>query len=114
VITENDRTEKAARSMCLGDAVELGRLMNQSHKSLRDDFEVSSDALNAMVEIAIAHPACLGARMTGASFGGCAVALIRADAVEDFVHKTAAAYQHCTGHTPAVYVCRATNGAETI
>ena len=97
-----------------GDAVETGRLMNESHRSLRDDFEVSSDALNAMVECASAHAACYGARMTGAGFGGCAMALIRADAAEDFVAKTAAAYEKKTGHKPAVYVCQATNGAEVV
>ncbi len=83
VIGENDRTVQAAAAMRRGDAVETGRLMNESHRSLRDDFEVSSDALNAMVECASAHPACFGARMTGAGFGGCAMALIRADAADD-------------------------------
>jgi len=112
VIGENDRTVQAAAAMRRGDAVETGRLMNESHRSLRDDFEVSSDALNAMVECASAHAACYGARMTGAGFGGCAMALIRADAAADFVAKTAAAYQQKTGHKPAVYVCQATNGAE--
>jgi galactokinase len=114
VIGENDRTVQAAAAMRRGDAVETGRLMNESHRSLRDDFEVSSDALNAMVECASAHAACYGARMTGAGFGGCAMALIRADAAADFVAKTAAAYQQKTGHKPAVYVCQATNGAEVV
>jgi galactokinase len=114
VIGENDRTVQAAAAMRRGDAVETGRLMNESHRSLRDDFEVSSDALNAMVECASAHAACSGARMTGAGFGGCAMALIRADAAADFVAKTAAAYQQKTGHKPAVYVCQATNGAEVV
>ena len=114
VIGENDRTVQAAAAMRRGDAVETGRLMNESHRSLRDDFEVSSDALNAMVECASAHAACYGARMTGAGFGGCAMALIRADAAEDFVAKTAAAYEKKTGHKPAVYVCHATNGAEIV
>ena len=62
--------------------------MNESHASLRDDYEVSSDALNAMVEAAQAHKACYGARMTGAGFGGCAVAIVRADAADDFVAAT--------------------------
>jgi galactokinase len=114
VITENDRTLRAVEAMRRGDAAELGRLMSQSHESLRDDYEVSSEALNAMVECASAHPSCYGARMTGAGFGGCAVALIRAEDAEDFVGRTAAAYQQRTGHTPAVYVCQATNGAEVV
>jgi galactokinase len=114
VIGENDRTVQAAAAMRRGDAVETGRLMNESHRSLRDDFEVSSDALNAMVECASLHKACYGARMTGAGFGGCAMALIRREAADDFVAKTAAAYQQKTGHKPAVYVCQATNGAEVL
>ena len=114
VISENERTVQAAAAMRRGDAVETGRLMNESHQSLRDDFEVSSDALNVMVECASAHAACYGARMTGAGFGGCAMALIRADAAEDFVAKTAAAYEKKTGNKPAVYVCQATNGAEVV
>jgi galactokinase len=114
VITENDRTERAANAMRQGDAATLGRLMNESHRSLRDDYEVSSDALNAMVECASAHPACFGARMTGAGFGGCAMALIRAEAADDFVRHTTDAYQRRTNLTPAVYVCRATNGAEVV
>ncbi len=95
-----------------GDAAQIGRLMNQSHTSLRDDFEVSNAALDAMVEIAAGHPACYGARMTGAGFGGCAVALLRADAAGRFVAQTADAYRQRTGHVPTVYVCQATSGAE--
>ena len=111
VISENDRTLEAAEAMRRGDAVLLGRLMNESHRSLRDDYEVSSDALDAMVECALAHEACHGARMTGAGFGGCAVALVRRAAVDDFVRATKAAYQRKTKLDPAVYVCRATAGA---
>jgi galactokinase len=114
VITENDRTLQAVEAMQRGEVEALGVLLNKSHESLRDDYEVSSDALNTMVECARAHPSCYGARMTGAGFGGCAMALIAADAADDFVAKTAAAYEKRTGHTPAVYVCRATNGAEIV
>jgi len=114
VITENDRTLQAVEAMRRGEVSALGVLMNKSHESLRDDYEVSSDALNAMVESARAHNACYGARMTGAGFGGCAVALIDAEAAEDFVEKTAADYQQKTGNTPAVYVCRATEGANVV
>jgi galactokinase len=112
VITENDRTEKAAEAMRRGDARTLGALMNQSHESLDRDFEVSSEALNAMVANARRHPACFGARMTGAGFGGCAVALIDAKQADDFVRQTAAGYEKQTGNVPTVYVCTATNGAE--
>lgn len=114
VITENDRTLRAAEAMRRGEVCALGVLMNNSHASLRDDYEVSSDALNVMVESARAHSACYGARMTGAGFGGCAVAVIEAGAADDFVRSTAAAYQQKTGLTPAIYVCQATNGAEIV
>jgi galactokinase len=114
VITENDRTEKAAAAMQRGDAKTLGELMNQSHESLNNDFEVSSDDLNVMVENARRHPACIGARMTGAGFGGCAVALIDAKGADDFVRQTAAGYERQTRHIPAIYVCTATNGAAVV
>ncbi|MEN6498478.1 MAG: galactokinase [Thermoguttaceae bacterium] len=112
VITENHRTEAAAEAMIRGDVDELGELMSQSHASLRDDYQVSSNALDAIVESAMGHPACRGARMTGAGFGGCAVAIIDASAADSFVQAVAADYAHLTGHTPTLYVCQATNGAE--
>lgn len=112
VIGENQRTIEAVEAMRRGDVATLGSLMNQSHASLRDDYEVSNDALDAMVESALAHPACHGARMTGAGFGGCAVAVVDAQAADDFSAAVTADYAAKTGHTPAVYVCRATNGAE--
>ncbi len=112
VITENQRTLQAAAALRRGDAAAAGRLMNESHQSLRDDYEVSSEALDAMVEAAQAHPGCYGARMTGAGFGGCAVALVRADSAGDFTRFTTAEYARRTEKVPAVYVCRATNGAE--
>lgn len=112
VVTENARTLQAADAMQRGDKNTLGQWMDASHQSLRDDYEVSSGALNQMVQLARAHPACYGARMTGAGFGGCAVALIEAEAAEDFVARVGPAYQKATGHQPALYVCRATNGAE--
>ncbi len=114
VITENDRTLQAVEAMCRGEVDALGVLMNKSHDSLRDDYDVSSDALNAMVEAARAHDACYGARMTGAGFGGCAVALINAEAADDFVQNTADSYREKTGNEPSVYVCQATNGAEIV
>lgn len=114
VITENERTEEAAKAMKSGDAERLGLLMNESHESLRDDYEVSNDALDAMVEAARSHEGCLGARMTGAGFGGCAVALVRAEEAEDFVAKTSALYKEKTGHDAAVYVCTATEGAAVV
>jgi galactokinase len=112
IVTENARVLQAVEAMQQGDAVMLGQLMNASHDSLRDDFEVTNDALNTIVECAQQENNCYGARMTGAGFGGCAVALVSADTVQQFVTRVAACYQTATGLTPAIYVCAATNGAE--
>ena len=111
VITENRRTLEAVRAMEEGNAAGMGALMNQSHASLRDDFEVSSDALNAMVNIARRQPGCHGARMTGAGFGGCAVALVAEARAGDFLEEVTTGYREATGHEPALYGCRASAGA---
>ncbi len=111
VVTENERTLQAAEAMRRGDAIAVGRLMNASHASLRDDFAVSSRELDVMVECGRAHPACLGIRMTGAGFGGCAVALIRSEQAEAFTSAVAASYRTITGIDPVLYVCAATDGA---
>lgn len=114
VISENARTERAAEAMRQGDAQRLGLLLNESHVSLRDDFSVSSEALDAMVECAQDHASCYGARMTGAGFGGCAVALVDVEQTALFVEETAQTYRTRTGHDPSVYVCRAMEGAEVL
>jgi len=114
VIHENARTQRAAAAMKAGDASALGQLMDESHVSLRDDFEVSSAALDAMVDCARQQPGCFGARMTGAGFGGCAVALVAAEQADEFAASTARLYSASSGHEASVYVCRATNGAEVL
>jgi galactokinase len=114
VITENERTLQAVEAMRRGDAVALGRLMNASHESLRDDFAVSSRELDVMVACGRAHPACLGIRMTGAGFGGCAVALIHSEQAEAFTSTVAGSYQAATGIAPVLYVCAATHGATVV
>ena len=114
VVSENARALRARAAMDTGDAVELGQLMIASHNSLRDDFEVSSPALDAIVDCANADVTCYGARMTGAGFGGCAVALAQADGVEDFLRRVRSCYVAATGNQPKLYITRATNGAETL
>ncbi|MBT4500705.1 MAG: galactokinase, partial [Gemmatimonadetes bacterium] len=114
VISENERTVAAAEAMRRGDAAGLGELMDASHESLRDDFEVSSPGLDIMVECARRREECLGARMTGAGFGGCAVALVPEEKAAEFAAAVAGEYLGETGNKPAVYVCRATNGAEVV
>ncbi len=110
VVSENARTLSAAKALQAGDVSRMGKLMQESHISLRDDFEVSNEALNTMVEIAQTHPSCWGARMTGAGFGGCAVALIQAGDTEDFVQTVQNAYSQSTGLSPSIYVCMAADG----
>ncbi len=111
VVTENARTLAAAAALERGDVATVGTLMDASHASLRDDFEVSRPELDAIVRLARAHPACLGARMTGAGFGGCGVALVARDQAEAFAGEVAGAYQREVNLTPAVYVCQASDGA---
>jgi galactokinase len=88
VVAENERTIAAADAMRRGDTAALGGLMDESHRGLRDGYEVSGPALDAMVEAARDTPGCVGARMTGGGFAGCAVALVERDTVEDFVETT--------------------------
>jgi galactokinase len=111
VITENARTLAAADVLERGDARAFGKLMNASHASLRDDFEVSRSELDTMVRLAQGHGGCYGARMTGAGFGGCAVALVDRAAASDFARVVAQRYEAETGLRPSVYVCVASQGA---
>ena len=114
VISENARTLSARKAMDEGNAVMLGQLMIASHISLRDDFEVSSPALDAIVDCANAEYACYGARMTGGGFGGCAVALVKATETESFVERVEACYRAETGNEPTLYITKASRGAETV
>jgi galactokinase len=114
VISENARTLAAAEAMQAGDAVELGRLMDASHVSMRDDFEISGPALDIMVACAQEEPGCYGARMTGGGFAGCAVALVEADQAEQFASSVAIRYQARAKLEPAVYVCNASEGASIV
>jgi len=114
VVTENARTLDAFEAMEEGDATRLGRLMDTSHESLRGDFEVSSTELDTMVGCARRHRGCYGARMTGAGFGGCAVALVREAEAHDFAARVGACYQAAAGLSPGIYVCRAADGAGVV
>jgi galactokinase len=111
IVAENARTLEAADALAAGDVVRFGALMDASHASLRDDFKVSSAALDALVTAARAAPGCLGARMTGAGFGGCAVALVHEGAVDAFVAATTRAYRDATGLDATAYPSRAAAGA---
>ena len=111
VITENERVLQAVKAMGAGDHGLLGQLMQDSHKSLRDDFEVSNTALDEMVECALSAPGCLGARMTGAGFGGCAVALVTAEKEGDFVNSIRECYLKKMSLQPQISSCTPADGA---
>ncbi len=111
VIMEDDRTLRAVERLEAGDLAAVGRLMNESHVSLRDDYAVSGPELDAMVELAWETPGVLGSRMTGAGFGGCTVSLVEDGAVERFCAEIPARYTPRTGLTPSLYVTRAAPGA---
>ena len=114
VTSEIARVHAAAAALRKNDFEELGRLLSQSHASLDHDFEVSSEELNLMVNLASQLPGSLGGRMTGAGFGGSTVNLVRAGDATEFVLKLTAAYEAQTGIRPDVYICRASEGAEEI
>jgi galactokinase len=114
VLSENERTVRAAEAMRENDVTTLGRLMTESHQSLRDDFEVSTRALDAMVESARGAPGCHGARLTGAGFGGCVVALVERRRLHGFVPHAVAMFTAATRLVPAVYPCEAVGGADIV
>ncbi len=114
IISENERVLQAAEALSRGDAPNMGVLMNASHASLRDDFEVTNDELNIMADLSQTQPGCFGARMTGGGFGGSAVALVEEAAAEEFSKTIHEAYQQATGLEPHIYICQASNGVELI
>ena len=111
VISENHRVLEAVKVLEKGDLERFGELMNASHESLRDDYEVSSKELDVLVDLALRQPGVLGARMTGAGFGGCTVNLVRADAAESFAEAVKAGYRKALGLDADIYVCKASDGA---
>ena len=110
VITENVRVMEAASALERGDLHAFGKLMAQSHCSLRDDYEVSCAELDAMVDLAMQVEGVWGARMTGGGFGGCTINLVKADRVADFKRTVARGYQRATGLAPEVFVCSTADG----
>ncbi|MCL5774217.1 MAG: galactokinase [Firmicutes bacterium] len=112
VISENNRTLEAAKVLEKGKLEDFGRLMFESHYSLRDDYEVSSEYLDILVESAAEGAECLGSRLTGAGFGGCTVSLVRSDEITTFINRVSSNYEKRTGKTPAIYTSKACQGAE--
>lgn len=114
VITENSRVAQAADALERHDTTLFGRLMRDSHASLRDDFEVSCSELDVMVELAAKIDGVYGARMTGGGFGGCTINLVESGKVESFRSKVSEDYEHATGRRPEIYVCTAADGVRRL
>ncbi len=110
VVSENQRVLDSVNALQEGNLIKLGQLMNASHASLRDDFEVSREEMDQMVAIAQEQPGCFGARLTGAGFGGCAIALVESDLVEEFQREVAREYLNTTSLKPEIYISYAVDG----
>ncbi len=110
IAEENKRVRAAVPALVAGDLQQFGRMMNESHDSLRDLFEVSSEPLNQLVRLAREQPGVLGSRLTGAGFGGCTVSLLPADQVESFIKHVGPAYTKATGLTADFYPIAPGNG----
>lgn len=111
VISENARVVDASAALERGDLSAFGRLMAESHRSLRDDYEVSCAELNLMVDLAEKVDGVFGARMTGGGFGGCTINLVQSEAVADFQRRVGPAYEKATGLSPQIFVSSAAAGA---
>ena len=114
VVTENERVLAAAGALQSGDAERYGQLMYESHRSLRDDYEVSCRELDLLVDLASSIQGVYGARMTGGGFGGSTVNLLRADSVAAFQSQLAERYSDATHIAPETYVCEPAQGAESL
>jgi galactokinase len=110
VVSENQRVLDFVDALRAGDLELCGRLMVASHASLRDDFLVSTPELDALVE-ALVDAGAHGARLTGAGFGGCAVAFVAASSADDVVERAVSRYRSATGRTPTPFAVRAVDGA---
>lgn len=114
VVGEVQRTKDAVEALKNGDIVKFGQLMNQSHVSLRDDYEVTGPQLDALAEAAWKIDGVLGSRMTGGGFGGCTVSLVREEAISAFIEKVGAEYTEKTGLTADFYIAEIGEGAHRV
>ncbi len=114
VVEENDRVLKAAQALVANDVTKFGELMNESHASLRDNFEVSLKEIDLLVSRTQAHPGVLGSRLTGAGFGGCTVSLMNSSSVGSYINRVLPQYAEATGITAQVYIAKVSDGASII
>lgn len=114
IIEENERVKQAIRALSKNNLTEFGELMYASHDSLRNLYEVSGVELNTIIDYARTNPSVAGARMTGAGFGGCAIALVKKDGFENFNSEVISYYTNTIGYAPAVYQQSISNGVGSI
>ena len=110
VVTENLRVTEATAALQRDDLNCFGHLMADSHRSLRDDYEVSCFELDVMVEIAVKQEGVYGSRMTGGGFGGCTISLVKEESIAHLQRAIVEAYEEKTGRRPEIYVCSAAEG----
>lgn len=110
-VAENQRTIEAVAALKAGDIARFGELMNQSHISLRDDYEVSCEEIDILVDLAWAIPGVVGSRITGGGFGGCTVSIVKNEAVDSFVNTIGPAYKEKVGHEAEFYIVDIGDGA---
>ena len=113
-VYENQRTIKAQKELMEGNLEEFGRLMNESHVSLRDDYEVTGIELDTMVEIAWNQEGVIGSRMTGAGFGGCTISIVKKNAVDKFIANVGKEYKERVGLNADFYVVNISDGAKKL
>ena len=109
-VYENQRTIKAVEALKADDVEQFGKLMNASHVSLRDDYEVTGIELDTLVEEAWKVDGVIGSRMTGAGFGGCTVSIVKTDAIDNFIDKVGSAYKEKIGYAADFYVVEIGDG----
>lgn len=113
-VYENQRTIRAVKALKENDIAEFGRLMNQSHISLRDDYEVSCEEIDVLVDLAWKIDGVIGSRITGGGFGGCTVSIVKNDAVDTFIDQVGAGYKEKTGREAEFYVVEIGDGARVL
>ena len=113
-VTENQRTLRAATALKAGDLETFGQLINASHRSLRDDYEVTGIELDTLAEVAWEQPGVLGARMTGAGFGGCGIAIVAKENIPAFIENVGAVYEQKIGYPAAFYIAEISDGAKQL
>ena len=113
-VYENQRTLKAQKELSAGNLAEVGKVMNQSHISLRDDYEVTGVELDTLAALAWEQPGVVGSRMTGAGFGGCTVSIVKKDKVDDFIKNVGEAYKNKIGYAADFYIAAVSEGARKL